>query len=404
MLESGALATPAATSVLTVKLKKNEDRRLRAGHLWVYSNEIDTATVPMKDVEAGTLCRFLDARGQPLGVGYINPKALLCGRLLTGKHDASIDADWMLRRLQSALALRDRLYPTPHYRLVFGDSDGLPGLVVDRFGDVLVAQLTTAGMELLKPMVIEALTRLLKPKGILLRNDTAARELEGLPLYEEVIGKVPETVDLNETGVAFSVPLLGGQKTGWYYDQHANRDRLAPYVKGMRVLDVFSYVGAWAVRAAQFGAASVTCVDSSKPALEAAAVNAGLHGIELETQQGDALEVLKRLRGEVRQFDVIVVDPPALIKRKRDTDAGTEHYAALNRQAMHLLAPGGILISCSCSFHFDASELQRILLRESRAAGRRLQILEQGGQSPDHPVHPAIPETRYLKAFYCRLS
>lgn len=404
MLESGALATPAATHVLNLKLKKNEDRRLRAGHLWIYSNEIDTASVPMKTIVPGTLCRFLDARGQPLGIGYVNPNALLCGRLLTGKADATIDADWFLRRLQSAMSLRARLYPTPHYRLAFGDSDGLPGLVVDRYGDVLVAQFTTAGMEALKPMVLEALNRLIKPRGILLRNDTPSRELEGLPLYEEVIGDVPNSVDVIESGVAFKAPLRGGQKTGWFYDQHANRDRMAPYVKNGRVLDVFSYVGGWAIRAAQFGASSVACIDSSKPALEGAAVNAALHGMELEALQGEALDVLKRLRGEGRQFDVVIVDPPALIKRKRDSDAGTEHYAALNRQAINLLAPEGILISCSCSFHFEASELQRILLRESRAAGRRLQILEQGGQSPDHPVHPAIPETRYLKAIYCRVS
>ena len=390
--------------MLTLKLKSREDRRLRAGHLWVYSNEIDTATTASKGVAPGTLCKFVDSRDKPLGIGYVNPTALLCGRLLTGKADAVIDTDWFVRRLQSALALREKLYPTPHYRLAFGDSDGLPGLVVDRYGDVLVVQLTTAGMENLKPIVLEALQRLLKPRGILLRNDTSARELEGLPLYEEVIGDVPETVDLIESGVSFKAPVRGGQKTGWFYDQHANRDRLGPYVKGARVLDVFSYVGGWAIRAAKFGASEIACVDSSKLALESAATNAKLNGLELETRQGDALEVLKTLRGEGRQFDVVVVDPPALIKRKRDTDAGTEHYAALNRQAMHLLAPGGILISCSCSFHMEASELQRILLRESRTVGRRLQILEQGGQSPDHPVHPAIVETRYLKAFYCRLA
>ena len=390
--------------MLTLKLKTREDRRLRAGHLWVYSNEIDTATTASKGVAPGTLCKFVDSRDKPLGVGYVNPTALLCGRLLTGKADAVIDTDWFVRRLQSALALREKIYPTPHYRLAFGDSDGLPGLVVDRYGDVLVVQLTTAGMENLKAIVIEALQRLLKPRGILLRNDTSARELEGLSLYEEIIGDVPETVDLIESGVPFKAPVRGGQKTGWFYDQHANRDRLAPYVKGARVLDVFSYVGGWAVRAAKFGASEVACVDSSKLALEVAAENAKLNGIALETRQGDALDVLKTLRGEGRQFDVVVVDPPALIKRKRDTDAGTEHYAALNRQAMHLLAPGGILISCSCSFHMEAAELQRILLRESRTVGRRLQILEQGGQSPDHPVHPAIVETRYLKAFYCRLA
>jgi 23S rRNA (cytosine1962-C5)-methyltransferase len=390
--------------MLTVQLKKNEDRRLRAGHLWIYSNEIDITETPIKGVEAGTLCRFADNRGKILGIGYINPTALLCGRLLTGKADATIDLNWFSRRLQSALNLRKRIYPTPHYRMVFGDSDGLPGLVVDRYDDVLVVQLTTAGMEQLKPLVIDALTRVLKPRGILLRNDTSAREIEGLSSYEEVIGDVPEMVDLVESGVPFKAPIRGGQKTGWFYDQHLNRDRLEPYSKDARVLDVFSYVGAWAVRAAKFGASEIACVDSSKLALDSAKINAELNGFSVETHQGEALDVLKRLRGEGKLYDVVVVDPPALIKRKRDTDAGTEHYAALNRQAIQLLAPDGILISCSCSFHMEASELQRILLREARAAGRRLQILEQGGQAQDHPVHPAIPETKYLKSFVCRLA
>lgn len=386
-----------------LKLKPREERRLRAGHLWIYSNEIDTAATPIKGLEAGTLCRIADARGKALGLGYVNPGSLLCVRMLTSRADAVIDTNWLLRRLGSALRLRQQLYDAPYYRLVFGEGDGLPGLVVDRYGDVLVVQLGTAGMERLKPAVLEALQRLLQPRGILLRNDAGARELEGLPAYEEAVGEVPDTVELFESGVALRAPLREGQKTGWFYDQRANRDRLGPYARGARVLDVFSYAGGWALRAAAFGARSVACIDSSRTALAAAADNARRAGVELETLQGEALDVLKQLRADKRQFELVVVDPPALIKRKRDAEAGTEHYAALNRQALQLLAPDGFLVSCSCSFHLEASELQRILLREARAAGRRLQILEQGGQSPDHPIHPAIPETRYLKAFYCRV-
>jgi 23S rRNA (cytosine1962-C5)-methyltransferase len=388
----------------TLRLKSNEERRLRAGHLWVFSNEIDTDKTPLKGLAPGTLCRVTDSRGKPLGVGYVNPATLLSVRLLTGKADAQIDAHWLARRIESALALRERLYPTPHYRLVYGESDGLPGLVVDRYGEVLVVQLTTAGMEALKPLVIEALQSVLKPQGILLRNDSGAREIEGLPLYTEVVGLVPETVEVIEGAASFLAPILGGQKTGWFYDQRDNRDRLARYVRDARVIDVFSYVGAWAVRAAGQGASAVTCVDSSAPALDAAGINAERNGVELEALQGNALDVLKTLRVEARQFEVAIVDPPALIKRKKDYDAGLEHYAALNRAALQLLVPGGILVACSCSQHLEPEALQRILLREARQAGRRLQILEQGGQGPDHPVHPAIAETRYLKAFYCRAS
>ncbi|TXH04955.1 MAG: class I SAM-dependent rRNA methyltransferase [Nevskiaceae bacterium] len=388
--------------MLTLKLKAHEERRLRAGHLWVYSNEIDT-TDGFRAIVPGSLCRVLDARGKPLGVGYVNPRTLMAVRLLSSDAQASIDAEWFARRVQSALKLRERLYPGPYYRLIFGEADGLPGLVVDRYGDVLVLQISTAGMEALKPLIVSALQSVLRPRGMLLRNDVAMRETEGLPDTVEEIGQVPDTVEIDEGGVRFAVPLKTGQKTGWFYDQHDNRDRLARYVRGARVLDVFSYIGGWALRAAAFGAASVACVDASAPALEAAQHNAKLNGVELETLKGAALDVLKQLRDQQRQFDVVIVDPPALIKRKKDLEAGLEHYASLNRVAMQLLAPDGILVSCSCSHHLEAEQLQRVLLRESRQAGRRLQILEQGGQSADHPVHPAIPETRYLKAYFCRV-
>lgn len=387
-----------------LQLKTHEERRLRAGHLWAYSNEVDTAATPLKGIAPGSLCRLEDYRGKPLGIATVNPHVLLAVRVLSGQGDAVIDVDFFERRLRQALALRTKLFPSPHYRLVFGESDSLPGLVVDRFGSVLVAQITTAGMELLKPLLIEALHRVLSPEGILFRNDTAMRQTEGLGGEDEVIGTVPDWVRVDESGVPFDAPLKGGQKTGWFYDQRANRDRLAPYAKGAKVLDLFSYVGGWAMRSAAFGAASVTCVDSSEPALAAAQRSAALSGVTLETIKADALDALKTLRAEGRQFDLVIVDPPALIKRKKDEEAGLAHYGALNRAAMHLLAADGVLVSCSCSHHLSEEQLQRILLRESRQAGRRLQILERGEQGPDHPVHPAIPETRYLKAFYCRVT
>ncbi|AXQ29773.1 class I SAM-dependent rRNA methyltransferase [Solimonas sp. K1W22B-7] len=388
--------------MIELKLKPREDRRLRAGHLWVYSNELQT-DAQFRAIAPGSLCRVSDDRGKPLGVGYVNPHALLSVRILAGNADTTIDAAWFARRIEAALALRQRLYDAPFYRLVHGESDGLPGLVVDRYGDWCAVQLGTAGMENLKAEVIQALQDVLKPRGILLRNDGGLRELEGLPAYVETVGEVPDEVELLESGVRFVAPLKSGQKTGWFYDQHDNRDRLGRYVRGARVLDVFSYVGGWAIRSAAFGASAVTCIDSSQPALDAARRAAALNGFEIETIRDDALDALKQLRREQRQFEVVVVDPPALIKRKKDYEAGLEHYAALNRAALQLLPADGILIACSCSHHLEAEALQRILLRESRNAGRRLQILEQGAQSADHPVHPAIPETRYLKAYTCRV-
>lgn len=388
--------------MLTIKLKAHEERRLRAGHLWIFSNEIDTGE-GFRNIAAGSLCRVFDSRNKALGIGYINPKTLMAVRMLSSNANAEINAEWFAGRIKSALSLRERIYPTPHYRLVYGESDGLPGLVVDRYGDVLVAQLSTAGMDALKPMVIEVLQSVLKPRGILLRNDIAMRETEGLQQEVEQIGDVLDTVEIEESGVRFEIPLKAGQKTGWFYDQHDNRNRLSRYVRDARVLDVFSYIGGWAMRAHGFGAKTVSCIDSSATALEAAQRNAQLNGANLETIKGSALDMLKQLRDQTRQFDVIIVDPPALIKRKKDAEAGLEHYASLNRVAMQLLVPGGILVSCSCSHHLELEQLQRVLLREARTANRRLQILEQGGQGPDHPVHPAIPETRYLKGYFCRV-
>ncbi len=392
------------SSLPELRLKPREERRLRAGHLWIYSNEVDTAATPLTGFEPGAMCRIVDARGKVMGVGYVNPGTLLAARVLTSNAKADIDAAWFANRVRSALALRERLYEKPFYRLVYGEADGLPGLVVDRYGEVCVVQMATAGMDRLKPALIEGLKQALAPAGILLRNDVSMRETEGLPESVEEIGVVPDSVTIDEAGVRFEIPIKTGQKTGWFFDQRSNRDRLARYVPGKKVLDVFSYLGGWSLRALKDGAASATAVDSSAPALEGAAKNAELNGLALETIQGKAIDVLRELRLQQKRFDVVVVDPPALIKRKKDLETGSAHYGALNKTAMELLLPDGILVSCSCSHHLDADALQRILLRESRTAGRRLQILEQGGQGPDHPVHPAIPETRYLKAFYCRVA
>ncbi|WP_420465186.1 class I SAM-dependent rRNA methyltransferase [Panacagrimonas sp.] len=391
-------------SLPLLRLNPNAERRLRVGHAWVFSNEVDTTRTPLKGLTPGQLVNVVDARARSVGTAYVNPNSLIAARLLTRHADAVIDLDWVLRRLTVARDLRDSIYPEPFYRLVYGESDGLPGLVVDRYDDVLVMQVATAGMDRLQPLVVQALQSLFEPRGILLRNDGGARELEALPATVKTMGEVPDKLQVIESGVRFEVLARSGQKTGWFYDQRDNRDRLARYVRGARVLDVFSYVGAWGVRALAAGAQSVTCVDSSQVALDLAQANAQLNGFELEARRGDALDQLKLLRAEGRQFDVVVVDPPALIKRKKDHEAGLEHYAALNRAALQVLAPGGTLVACSCSFHLAPEDLQRVLLREVRHAQGRLMILEQGGQGPDHPVHPAIPETRYLKAFYCRLA
>lgn len=395
-----------AASPAVVKLKKNEDRRLRAGHLWVYSNEVDTANTPLGQYETGQLVEIQTAGGLTLGTGYINPHSLICVRMVSRNTEYWLNHSLLVHRIQVALSLRERLYGKPYYRLVYGESDGLPGLVVDRFGDYLVAQITTAGMERVRDEVVSALQKVLQPAGILFRNDSSMRTMEGLESYNEVVhGEVPERVRLEENGVPFDVPLAAGQKTGWFYDHRENRARLGRYVQGSRVLDLFSYLGGWGVQAAVNGAEQVTCVDSSAAALEQLLDNAQLNGVQdkVTALQGDAFDALKSLRDERAKFDVVVLDPPAFIKRKKDTKKGLEAYRRLNELAMRLLSRDGILVSASCSFHLSRKELQNLLLKSSRHLDRNLSILEQGFQGPDHPIHPAIPETEYLKAIFCRV-
>ena len=389
-----------------LRLRKNEDRRLRAGHLWVYSNEVDVEATPLRAFQPGQPVTIQASNGKFIGTGYINPHVLLCARLVSRDPEHPLNASLLVHRLNVALSLRERLYAQPFYRLVHGEGDGLPGLIVDRYGDCCVAQLTTAGMERVKEDVLAALQKVLKPQAVLWRNDSPVREIEGLERYvADAVGVMPETVTVEEDGLHFQVATRTGQKTGWFYDQRDNRARLDRYIRDRRVLDVFSYVGAWGIRAAAHGAREVLCVDSSAPALELAAANAALNGVSnrVQFQQGDAFEVLKALREARQRFDVVIIDPPAFIKRRKDLKEGTLAYRRINEMAMQVLERDGLLVSCSCSQLFPRDALQETLLQASRHLDRNLVILEQGRQGPDHPVPPAIPETDYLKAVFARV-
>lgn len=386
-------------------LKKNEERRLRNGHLWVYSNEVDVARTPLTAFEPGQAVVIQDSDGKALGSGYVNPHSLICARLVSRDAEQPLDKSLLVHRLNIALSLRERLYDKPFYRLVYGESDFLPGLVVDRYGDVVVAQLNTAGMEARKQAVVEALVKVLKPRAILLRNDSSVRAMEELESTVEVAhGEVPERVLIEENGCQFEVPL-SGQKTGWFYDHRDNRARAQRYAKGARVLDVFSYIGGWGIAAAVAGAREVLCLDSSAPALDQVERNAALNGVseKMGTIEGDAFEALKALRAEREQFDVVIVDPPAFIKRRKDIKNGSEAYRRLNQAAMQLLGKDGILVSASCSHHLSRDSLVDILQQSSRHLDRSLQIIEQGHQGGDHPIHPAIPETEYIKCLVGRV-
>ncbi len=388
-----------------LRLKKNQERRLRSGHLWVYSNEVDTQATPLNGFEPGQPVIIQAHNGKDLGSGYINPHCLLCARLVSRDSNHPFSPSLLVHRLKVALALRQRLYPQPYYRLVHGESDGLPGLVVDRYDQILVAQITTAGMESIKDDILKALDKVIKSTAVLWRNDSPVRRLEGLESYVDSSGPVPETLELKEANLHFQIPLRSGQKTGWFFDQCDNRTRLLPYVRDLRVLDLFSYVGAWGINAAVHGAREVICVDTSQTALDYVSINAKLNHVSDRVQplQGDAFDVLKSLRESGERFDVIIVDPPAFVKRKKDLKAATLAYRRLNQAAMSLLTRDGLLISCSCSYHFSRENLTQILLQSARHLDRSLQVLIQAGQGPDHPVHPAIPETDYLKTLFSRI-
>lgn len=393
-------------SLPSLRLKTNSDRRIKGGHLWVFSNEVDIAQTPLTALEAGQEVQLETTSGKVLGLATVSPDNLICARLHSRDAAHLLNKSLLVHRIKIALSLREKLFDKPFYRLVYGESDLLPGLVVDRFGDYLVVQITTPGMERVRGEVIEALVQVLAPAGVLFKNDGAARKAEKLDSYVEVdFGEVPERVTLEENGVAFEAPVHTGQKTGWFYDHRMNRARLAPYVKGKRVLDLYSYIGGWGVQAAVFGASEVMCVDSSAPALDLVEHNASLNGVaeKMTVVEGDVMEALRELKGAGEKFDVVIADPPAFIKKRKDVRNGETAYRRLNEQAMRLLNKDGILVSASCSMHLAESSLRDILLAGSRHLDRHLVIAERGFQGADHPLHPAIPETGYIKSYFCRV-
>ncbi len=391
-----------------LKLRRGEDRRLNDGHTWVFSNEIDTKTTPLTAFAPGDLVRVVSDRDREFGVAYVNPGTLIAARLLTRAPGVRVDGAWLEMRLRSAVALRASVGVVEHGRIVYGESDELPGLVLDRYGDVFVGQIGTAGMERMRPALEAAIRAVWSPRVMVWKNDSASRLLEGLTQgVETAWGELPATVTARErgTGYAMQAPLSAGQKTGWFYDQADNRAAMARYVRpGARVLDVCSYVGGWALAALAAGAGEATCLDSSTAALEFVQANARALGRSVATLQGDAFEQLAALAGRGERFDLVVLDPPAFIKRRRDQPQGEAAYRKLNQLAMGVLADDARLVSCSCSHHLPETALAGAVQGAARRSGRLVQVLQFGAQSADHPVHPAIPETRYLKALFCRVT
>lgn len=403
MTDAGVAPAEGAT-LPELRLKYREDRRISTGHLWIFSNEVDNERTPLTRFESGALCRVIGDRDRFLGYAYVNPQALICARILGRDPKYPPGKSLFAHRLQVALALRERLHPAPWYRLAYGESDGLPGVVLDRYGDVIVGQIGTAGMEARKAELVDALEQVVAPRAVIWKNDGGSRELEGLPTYvETALGEPPEQAWLEENGVRFKLPLGRGQKTGWFYDQASNRRAMLPFARGARVLDVFAYLGAWGLAAARAGAREVLCVDSSSAALALLEESAAANELAVRTIHDDAFDALAALREAGQKFDLVIVDPPAFVKRKRELPKGIAAYRKLNQMAMQLLDRDAILVSCSCSYHLPEAELVSVIQQSARHLSRFAQVLAVGGQAPDHPIHPAIPETRYLKALTCRV-
>lgn len=388
-----------------IRLKPGSDRRLRGGHMWVYSNEVDVETTPLSGLDAGGTVVVEDHRGVAIGAATVSPNSLICARLYSRDPGQPLDQTFLAGRLQQALQRREAVYSDGCYRLCYGDADGVPGLVVDRYGDYLAVQLTTVAMDQRRDLVVQTLLNLLQSRGILFRNVGLFRTMEGLPESVEIgWGDVPQTIELVENGTRFEAPLLNGQKTGWFYDHRENRALLQRLCPGQSVLDVFSYIGGWGIQALASGAASAHCVDASREALDLAARNAAMNGFEkrFSYSRGKAAEVLKDLTAQQKRFDIVVLDPPAFIKRRKDIKEGEKAYHQINQLALKVLKPGGLLVTASCSLHLTEAMLVDVVRVAAAKTGRRLQIIARGGQGMDHPVHPAIPETAYLKAIFAR--
>ena len=391
-------------------LRKGEDRRLRAGHLWVFGNEVDVSKSPLGDFTPGEAALIRDARGQALGCAFVNPHSLICARIYSRKAGQPLDEALLRQRLETALALRERCFDAPYYRICHGEGDMLPGLVVDRFGDHLTVQIGTAGMEARKDQLREALHALLAPASIIWDNDLASRGLEGLARDSETEGDVPQELDVPENGCRFFAPCRTGQKTGWFYDQRRNRAEAARHAAGVHVLDIFSYAGGFGGTAARSGASSVTFIDASQTAVDYAVRNAARNAPRLADAGvitglcGDAFELMERLYAEGRRFGLVCLDPPAFIKRRKDAEQGKAAYRKANALAVRLLEPGGVFVSCSCSHHLPAETLRGLVALAAAKNHRQGRILYAGGQPEDHPVHCAMPETAYLKCFIAHMA
>lgn len=382
----------------SVVLKRGRDGRLRAGHAWVYAGEVDHIE---GSPAPGEIVSLRNGAGHFLGQGYYNPASQIVVRRLT-EQEEPVDREFFRRKLEKALALRAEVLPgAASCRLVFGEGDGLPGLIVDRFEDILVLQVLTLGMAVRQELLTGLLAELAGPRGIYARNDVAVRHLEGLGLEKRVLyGEAPPELLIRENGLCFWVDVAEGQKTGYFFDQKLNRRALQAYVRpGARVLDPFCFTGSFAVHAAAAGAREVLSSDISAEAVALASRNAAENGFSevIRCRSANGFDLLRQADQAGERFDLVILDPPAFTKSKHTVEAALRGYKEINLRALKLLPVGGILVTCSCSHHLDEALFREMVAEAATDAHRRLRLREWRGQAPDHPVVVGIPETQYLK-------
>ncbi len=378
-----------------LKLLPSTHGRIREGHPWVFGESLKKHD----SLPAGSLVRLMTDYDYDCGIGFYNAHSSIAIRLLHTQEDVNVD--FFVNRLRSALAIRERVFPNMNsYRLCFGESDELPGLIIDRYGEYFAMQCLSAGMDLRIDMIVSALKEIIPGlKGVIAKHDSPLRLKEGLQQGEYIVyGEIPDIINMQEHDIQLEISLVHGQKTGYYLDQRLNRKWVEQLSSGLDVLDCFTNQGGFALHAAKGGAKSVLGIDSAKQAIEASKKNAELNNFsQAKFEQADVFEFLKSSVQAEKTWDMIILDPPAFTKSKATLARAKRGYAEINRQALKLIRPGGFLVSASCSQHLSAQMLLEIVQAESKRVNRSLRLIQSAGQSPCHPILPIMPETSYLK-------
>ena len=377
-------------------LVRDKDKRVTYGHPWIFKSDIDRVEGMFTP---GDVVDVYSSKSQFLGRGYINPKSQISIRMLTNEHE-DINYDFIYKRILSAWDYRQRTADPRSCRVVYAESDFLPALIVDKFGDYLVVQTLALGMDIHKAQIIDILDKIIKPAGIYERNDVPVRELEGLEQQKGFLkGEFDTKVEMIENGIKFIVDIADGQKTGYFLDQKENRAAIKPFVKDAKVLDCFSHTGSFALHAAHYGAASVLGIDISEHAVESATANAALNGMGdiCRFEAANTFDKLREFYDTGEQFDTIVLDPPAFTKTRSAVEGAVRGYKEINLRAMKILKSGGFLITCSCSHHVDSDLFLDIIYDASIDARKKIKLIEYRSQAKDHPILLAADETQYLK-------